>query len=101
MPEFEWDEAKRQKTLEKHGIDLVDAAEVLMREHLLLPARSEIEHRLIALRVVNGNVVAVVFTLRDDGDTVRLITARKARRNERRQYQAHVDRRHPQDEKLH
>ncbi|MBI1217077.1 MAG: BrnT family toxin [Rhodobacteraceae bacterium] len=99
MPEFEWDEAKRQKTLEKHGIDLFDAAEVLATDHLLLPARSEIEQRTIALGVVNGEVIAVIFTLR--GDTIRLITARKARRNERKQYQAHVARRHPQDEKLH
>jgi uncharacterized DUF497 family protein len=98
---YEWDEAKRQKTLDKHGIDFVDAAEVLVTEHLLLPARSEIEQRSIAVGIVNGVVTAVIFTLRNDGDTVRLITARKARRNERQQYQAHVDRRHSQDEKLH
>lgn len=83
---FEWDEAKRLATLKKHGIDFIDAAEILIAPHLVLEARSKIEQRKIAVGVLNGLHIAVVYTMRDD--TFRLITARRARRNEREHYEA-------------
>ena len=85
---FEWDEAKRHATLSKHGIDFIDAVEVFAQPHLRLPARSEIEPRQIAIGIVNGIPVAVIFTIRDD--VIRIITARRARRHEREHYQIHV-----------
>ncbi|KZY37245.1 hypothetical protein A3731_33845 [Roseovarius sp. HI0049] len=88
---FEWDEDKRKLTLEKHGLDFVDAAEVFAEDHLVLKGRSEIEQRRIAIGSVNGVAIAVVFTMRDE--TIRIITARRARRNEREAYDAHVTRR--------
>lgn len=89
---FEWDEAKRVATLEKHGIDFLDAVEVFVEEHIVLPAKSEVEDRKIAVGSIGGIPVAVVFTMR--GDTIRIITARRARRNEREHYYAHVTGRH-------
>lgn len=83
---FSWDESKRLATLEKHGIDFVDAAEVLAGIHLRLPARSEAEERQIAVGVLNGIAIAVVFTMR--GEICRIITARRARRDERHRYEA-------------
>ena len=44
---FEWDEAKRLATLEKHGIDFVRAAEVFSTPHVVLPGRSDIETRQV------------------------------------------------------
>ena len=41
--EFEWDEAKRLKVLEKHGIDFWRATELFEINHVILPARSEQE----------------------------------------------------------
>ncbi|MGR3316668.1 BrnT family toxin [Roseovarius indicus] len=94
---FEWDEDKRKLTLEKHGLDFLDAAEVFAEDHLVLRARSEIEQRLIAIGPINGMFIAVVFTMR--GDTIRIITARRARRNEREAYDAHVARRDAENRK--
>ena len=81
---FEWDEAKRLATLGKHGLDFIDMVAVFDGPHYVRDARSDTERREIAVGMVEGLFVAVVFTRRDD--RVRLITARKARRDERRKY---------------
>ncbi len=94
---FEWDEEKRQATIRKHGIDFVDAAEVFANDHLLLVASSDIEQRQIAVGYINEVYIAAIFTMREG--RVRIITARKARRDEREQYQAHVARRDAQNQK--
>jgi uncharacterized protein len=91
---FEWDEAKRLATLEKHGIDFVRAAEVFSTPHVVLPGRSDIETRQVAVGEVGGKIIAVVFTMR--GEVRRLISARRARANERENYRALVHRGHPQ-----
>ena len=85
---FEWDETKRISNLMKHGIDFLDAAEVFLQDHLILPARSEVEQRQIAIAELNGVCISVVLTIIDDN--YRLISARKARTDERQRYQAHV-----------
>ena len=77
---FEWNEEKRLATLVKHGIDFVDAAEIFGREHLVVYARSETEQRQIAVGEIDNITIAVVFTMR--GQVTRLITARRARKNE-------------------
>ena len=88
---YEWDEAKRLATLEKHGIDFVDAVEIFSGTYPELQGSSEIEERRIAVGPLEGVFIAVVFTPRDDN--IRVITARVARQNERKKYNAHVDRR--------
>ena len=93
---FEWNEGKRQATLVKHGIDFIDAVEIFGSEHLLLTARSETENRQIAVGNIGGITIAVVFTMR--GAVTRLITARRARRNEREAYEAQVVGRDPPNE---
>ncbi len=97
MRDFDWDETKRRATIEKHYIDFAEAVTIFLGPHLLLPARSEIEQRRIAVGTLSGSVIAVIFTLR--GDTCRIITARKARRDEREQYQALLDGPDPSDER--
>lgn len=93
---FEWDETKRISTLEKHRIDFIDATEIFLQDHLLLPARSDIEDRKIAVGALNGVFLAVIHTKRDDA--IRIITARRARKHEREQFEAYVARRTPGDE---
>ncbi|MGR3462102.1 MAG: BrnT family toxin [Roseovarius sp.] len=82
---FEWDEGKRLATIRKHRIDFADAVEVLHADPMILPARSDIEERFIAVGLLAGVLVAVIFTMR--GNTVRLITARRARKDEQERYQ--------------
>lgn len=82
---FEWDETKRLATITKHRIDFADAVEVILNDPVVLPARSDIEDRFIAVGPLAGAIVAVIFTMR--GDTARLITARRARKDEQERYQ--------------
>ncbi|MBN2760001.1 MAG: BrnT family toxin [Rhodobacteraceae bacterium] len=65
-------------------------------DHLILPARSDIELRFIAVGALADEVIAVIYTIR--GDTIRIISARKARTDEREQYQNLHARRNPPDE---
>ena len=94
--EFTWDEAKRISNINKHQIDFADAAEIFADDPLILPARSEVEARSIAVGALADQVIAVIFTLR--GDVIRIISARKARTDERELYQDLYARRNPPDE---
>lgn len=85
---FEWDDDKRLTTIEKHGIDFIDAVEIFERDYLRLPGRSDTEERQIAIGRINEITIAVVYTLRDGA--IRIITARRARREERERYETHL-----------
>ena len=86
MEVFEWDDEKRLATIAKHRIDFLDAIEIFGGKVLILSGRSEIESRQRAVAPLNGKMICVVFTMRDE--ITRIITARVARKNEREQYQA-------------
>ena len=83
---FEWDPAKRQANLRKHGIDFAGAVRifegpVLEREDR---RRDYGEPRLVALGEVEEVLVAVVYTLREAA--FRIISARRAHRHEQAAY---------------
>ncbi|NBB98793.1 MAG: BrnT family toxin [Alphaproteobacteria bacterium] len=99
MTSFQWDETKRLSNIEKHQLDFYDAAEIFSADHLTLPARSNIEPRFIAVGALAEEVIAVIYTIRDD--SIRIISARKARTDEREQYQDLHARRNPPDEISH
>jgi uncharacterized protein len=87
--EFEWDENKARTNIEKHGIDFFDAIRIWDRL-VIDPADERIvsgEYRPTALGMIGEDdlIVAVVYTVRNS--VVRLISARRARRNERQNYQ--------------
>jgi hypothetical protein len=81
--DFDWDEDKRQTNLAKHGIDFVRAKEIWEAPVLEIPSPQthHAEARYLALGVVDGEVIAVVFTWRRR--IRRIISARKARNNEK------------------
>lgn len=81
---FEWDEAKRRKNIEKHGIDFVDAALVLLDLTVDVPSGYAMEPRRKATGYWDGKLITVVYTLRE-GKT-RIISARRAWANEQRAY---------------
>ncbi len=83
---FEWDENKRLKNIEKHGIDFADAVKVFEG---FITKRQDTradygEERFIAVGLLNGIEIAVIHTIR--GDKTRIISARRARREERAVY---------------
>ena len=88
---FEWDDRKNTENQHKHGVSFEEAQTVFFDEHALLvadPDHSEIEERFILLGLSSAlrNLV-VCHCYRQRGDVIRLISARKANRVERKQYE--------------
>jgi uncharacterized protein len=84
---YEWDEAKREANLKKHGYDFADADNVYENPNKL--TLSEIrrgEPRLQDIAIVEafGVILALVYVVR--GYNIRIISFRKASRKERRAY---------------
>jgi uncharacterized protein len=89
--EFEFDEAKRLATIEKHCFDFLDADILFSNPHLVSSGRTVAgEQRWIAVGMIADVYVTAIFTWR--GAVIRLISMRKARDNERRQHQALLSR---------
>lgn len=79
---FIWDEVKRQKNLQKHGLDFADI-EVVFNQPLVLFEDTRIdygEQRMVAIGLLRMLVVVIVYV--EDDNTVRIISMRKAMRNE-------------------
>ena len=79
---FEWDADKNWHNIEKHGIDFEDVVEVFYGLHVVRPSDRRGEQRWIAIGETKKRTIAVVFTRR--GDQIRIISARRARTNEKR-----------------
>ena len=83
---FEWDEAKRQTNITKHGIDFVDLPP-LFDSLTVLEVDDRFDYgetRFITLGMLNGIVFQVVHT--ETNETIRLISARKASKYEEEYY---------------
>lgn len=90
--EFEWDENKRRRVIDEHGVDLLYAA--LIFESDVLTRRDDRrdygEVRLISIGLVDDECLVVVHTERRG--TTRLITAWKGGSDERAYYEAGIAR---------
>ena len=85
--EFEWDEAKRQSNLAKHGLDLLLGSELFDgRPTISYDSPRNDELRSTTIGIVGGMFLALAWTMR--GNTIRLISLRKARNAEQRTYYA-------------
>jgi uncharacterized DUF497 family protein len=85
--EYEWDDAKAAGNLAKHGVDFVDAIDVLEDPRLLVIVdRRYDEERFRAIGKASGVTLSVAYTMR--GEVCRIISARRASHNERQQYHA-------------
>jgi len=89
-PRFEWDPRKAAENLKKHGIAFPEAQTVFEDAEALLipdPDHSTDEDRYILLGLSGAlRVLVVVHCERQDGDVIRLISARKATRPEQQTY---------------
>jgi uncharacterized DUF497 family protein len=79
--EFEYDPGKSAENARKHGIDF-EAAQHLWYDPQLLTAaaRTEDEARFIAVGKIGDKYWTAIYTYR--GDAVRIISVRRARREE-------------------
>lgn len=84
--QFEWDEAKRQSNLDKHGLDFVDVEQVFDGETVtILDDRFDYgEERFITFGLLIDRVVAIVHTETDV--VIRIISMRKATKHEESNY---------------
>jgi uncharacterized protein len=92
-----WDEPKRAANLDKHGVDFVDAAGIFAGHTVEAEDDrddyGEARHRAIGMH--EGQAYVVVFTVR--GERLRIISAWKAGRHDRRTYQASLASRSQED----
>jgi len=85
---FEWDEGKRQSNIAKHYIDFRDAIRVFDGPEFEITDRHRGEDRIVAIGSVENVEIVVVYTMR--GQRRRIISARRAHRNERQDYANHL-----------
>ena len=83
---FEWDINKAKSNLKKHGVDFADAVTVFDDFNALtIEDPDHSEERFVTLGMDSyGRILVVAYTWR--GDIPRLISARKATKQERKQY---------------
>ena len=86
--DYEWDPAKARLNFRKHGVYFADAVSALEDEQALTirDAYPDDEERWITLGMdAFGRVLVVIYTWR--GQSIRLISARRATAGERREYE--------------
>ena len=94
MLRFEWDPKKAKQNLEIHGVSF-DEASTAFRDTLSLaiydPLHSEKEDRFVLIgKSHKDRLLVVIHTER--GDNIRLLSARKALKKERKQYEENAKR---------
>ena len=93
---FEWDETKERRNRQRHRVSFPEATTVFLDENALLiddPDHSLEEERFILLGLSSGlRVLLVCYCYRAEGGVVRLISARRADPQERREYFARIRR---------
>ncbi len=85
---FEWDESKRQANLAKHHIDFQDAKRVFEGPVFERMESRHGEDRMFAIGLMEDIEIVVVYVMR--GKRRRIISARRAHRDERQDYANHL-----------
>ncbi len=95
MIKFEWNDTKASKNIEKHGISFEEATTVFYddfalqyfdREHSQLK-----EDRFLILGMSNNSrILMICHCEKESGDIIRIISARKATKNEKKSYQGNM-----------
>ncbi len=87
---FEWDEAKNRQNIRKHGISFEEAQTVFLDDHAIRfydPDHSEEEDRFIMLGIsFKLRVLVVCHCYKESDSVIRIISARKATRQEGKHY---------------
>jgi uncharacterized DUF497 family protein len=90
--QFSWDENKNKKNKQKHKISFEIAKQVFNDPHLLswLDSKFDHEERWISLGYIDGLVVIIVIhtfrSHKNEQETIRIISARKATKKECEEY---------------
>lgn len=88
--DFEWDPDKAASNELKHGVSFSEARTVFVDPYARViddPDHSDDEERFIILGAsTKANILIVCHCYRSSGNTIRIISARKATKNESRAY---------------
>lgn len=91
MVKFEWNPSKAQSNLKKHGVSFEEAKSIFYDELAIQfydNDNSESEDRFIMLGISKElNILTVCHCERQEGEIIRIISARKATKNERKFYE--------------
>lgn len=87
---FEWDFEKEKKNIKKHGISFEEACTVFSDESAILfddPEHSAAEDRFLLLGISEyAKICIVCHCYRADDAVIRIISARRATKNEEKRY---------------
>lgn len=91
---FAWDESKADENRRKHGVSFEEASTVFADENARLkhdPDHSQKEDRFVLLGFsAKLRLLLVCHAYRENEEVIRIISARKATPNERKQYGSHL-----------
>ncbi|MBE9231611.1 BrnT family toxin [Cuspidothrix issatschenkoi LEGE 03284] len=89
--QFEWDDAKNLENIRKHQIDFTDVSEMFDTPMLIEEdERFDYgEERWLGIGFLGNGVAVVVWTERR-GNVIRIISARKANRYERKRFEEYL-----------
>lgn len=89
---IEWDAAKARVNTLKHGVTFEEAETAFYDDYAIVvpdPEHSSSEERFLLIGLSSAlRVLVVVHCEADNGDVIRLISARRVTRSERAQYDA-------------
>lgn len=96
MDSFEWDPAKERANVRKHGVDFELARRVFDDPDAVsdLDRIESGEYRWQIIGLVNGvAILLVAYTIRDNSgaETIRIISARRASKSEKRRYEREIN----------
>ena len=87
---FEWDDKKAKSNLKKHGVSFEEAQSVFFDDQAVQfwdDQNSKDEDRFLMLGLSNKfRILLVVHCFRESESTIRIISARKATKNEMKEY---------------
>lgn len=91
---FEWDERKREQNWQRHGFDFDDVRTAINDYALIRRSDRHSETRYEVFGYLDDREIIVVCTIRED--RCRIISARRARKDERRKYYSRLPIRPPE-----
>ena len=90
MIKFNWNPAKADINIKKHGVSFEESRSVFYDEFAVQffdQDNSDVEDRFLMLGMSNEtNILIVCHCERDNGNTIRIISSRKATKNEQKHY---------------
>ena len=91
-PVFTWDPAKANSNLAKHGVAFEDATRVFNDIDAIFELERHVdgEERWQTIGIVEGELLLLVVHTNwteNDGEVIRIISARKVEKHERRKYE--------------